>query len=114
METFEPDFEIIKMDAEVASYQEDFDPDAERPDAARSAVSAAGLRPITEFERIGVAVASGTADQIEAARTQPGVTYLEGNTPIAFSQETSNTATRGAEAASTLSTIGVSGAPVLG
>ncbi|MET0765706.1 MAG: S8 family serine peptidase [Blastococcus sp.] len=70
--------------------------------AARSAVSAAGLRPVTEFERIGVAVASGTADQIEAARTQPGVTYLEGNTSIAFSQETSNTATRGAEAVATL------------
>src|SRR4029453_15018478 len=34
-------------------------------DAARSAVSAAGLRLVTEFERIGVAVASGSAAQIE-------------------------------------------------
>ena len=33
METFEPDFEIIKMDAEVASYQEDFDPDRDGRDA---------------------------------------------------------------------------------
>ena len=40
------------------------------------------MRPVTEFERIGVAVASGTAGQIEAARTRPGVTYLEGNSPI--------------------------------
>lgn len=71
-------------------------------DAARAAVRATGMRPVTEFERIGVAVASGTAGQIQAARTQPGVTYLEGNSPIAFLDETSNIATRGAEAASTL------------
>lgn len=70
--------------------------------AARAAVAATGMRTITEFERIGVVVASGTADQIESARTQPGVTYLEGNTPIEFTQETSNVATRGAEAAATL------------
>jgi subtilisin family serine protease len=70
--------------------------------AARAAVDAAGMRTVTEFERIGVVVASGTAAQIETARTQPGVTYLEGNTPIAFTQETSNTATRGAEAVATL------------
>ena len=70
--------------------------------AARAAVAATGMRTVTEFEKIGVVVASGTADQIEAARTQPGVTYLEGNTPIEFFQETSNTATRGAEAVSTL------------
>ncbi len=66
--------------------------------AARAAVEATGMRTVTEFERIGVVVASGTADQIEAARTQPGVTYLEGNTPIEFHDQTSNVATRGAEA----------------
>jgi serine protease AprX len=70
--------------------------------AARAAVAATGMRPVTEFRRIGVAVASGTAAQIQAARTQPGITYLEGNSPIAFLDETSNIATRGAEAASTL------------
>jgi serine protease AprX len=70
--------------------------------AARAAVGATGMRTVTEFEKIGVVVAEGTAAQIEAARTQPGVTYLEGNTPIAFTQETSNTATRGAEAVRTL------------
>jgi subtilisin family serine protease len=70
--------------------------------AARAAVDATGMRLVTEFERIGVVVASGTADQVEAARTQPGVTYLEGNSPISFAQETSNTATRGAEAVQTL------------
>jgi serine protease AprX len=71
--------------------------------AARAAVDATGMRLVTEFERIGVAVASGTAAQVEAARSQPGVTYLEGNSSIAFTQETSNTATRGAEAVQTLS-----------
>jgi serine protease AprX len=60
------------------------------------------MRTVTEFERIGVVVASGTAGQIEAARTERGVTYLEGNSPIEFTQETSNTATRGAEAVATL------------
>jgi serine protease AprX len=70
--------------------------------AARAAVAATGMRVVTEFERIGVVVASGTAAQIEAAGAEPGVTYLEGNAPIAFMQETSNTATRGAEAMQTL------------
>src|SRR4051794_5116048 len=70
--------------------------------AARAAVAATGMRPVTEFARIGVAVASGTAGQVEAARSRPGVTYLEGNAPIEFLDETSNLATRGAEAASTL------------
>jgi serine protease AprX len=70
--------------------------------AARAAVAATGMRVVTEFERIGVVVASGTAAQIEAAGAEPGVTYLEGNAPITFTQETSNTATRGAEAVQTL------------
>jgi serine protease AprX len=80
--------------------------------AARAAVAAAGLQPVTEYERIGVVVASGTADRIEQARRQPGVTYLEGNQPIEFAQETSNVATRGAEAAATLT--GADGAPLDG
>jgi subtilisin family serine protease len=70
--------------------------------AARSAVQATGMRSITEFEKIGVVVASGTASQVQAARSQSGVTYLEGNSPIEFFDQTSNTATRGAEAVRTL------------
>jgi subtilisin family serine protease len=70
--------------------------------AARSAVAATGMRLVTEYQRIGVAVAEGTADQVEAARTRPGVTYLEGNQPIEFSDQTSNAATRGVEAIRTL------------
>jgi serine protease AprX len=79
---------------------------------ARAAVAATGMRPVTEFERIGVAVASGTAAQVEAARGEPGVTYLEGNAPIAFTDETSHVATRGAEAAATLT--GADGQPLDG
>jgi len=70
--------------------------------AARAAVAATGMRLVTTFDRIGVAVATGTASQVSAARTQPGVTYLEGNSPISFLDATSNTATRGTEAAATL------------
>ena len=70
--------------------------------AARRAVGASGLTTSTTFDKIGVVVARGTKTQIEKARTQPGVTYLEGNQPIAFTAETSNQATRGDEALSTL------------
>ena len=70
--------------------------------AAKRAVSATGLATSTTFAKIGVVVARGTKSQIQAARTQPGVTYLEGNQPIAFTAETSNTATRGDEALTSL------------
>ncbi|RBY88591.1 S8 family serine peptidase [Blastococcus sp. TF02A-26] len=81
-------------------------------EAARAAVAATGMRTVTEFERIGVVVARGTAAQAEAVRAEPGVTYLEGNAPIEFAQETSNTATRGAEAVATLA--GADGQPLDG
>ena len=71
--------------------------------AARDAVRAAGLTAKGEFEKIGVVVARGTKAQIQDVRTRPGVTYVEGGEqPIEFWQETSNVATRGAEAARTL------------
>ena len=71
--------------------------------AARSAVDAAtGMDTMTSFDKIGVVVAQGTISQVAAARVQPGVTYLEGNTPIEFSQSTSHVATRVAEAVRTL------------
>src|SRR3954469_4973099 len=80
--------------------------------AARAAVTATGMRPVTEFEQIGVAVARGTAAQVQATRGKRGVTYLEGNSPIRFTDETSNLATRGAEAAATLT--GADGQPLDG
>jgi serine protease AprX len=70
--------------------------------AAKRAVSASGLTTSTTFDKIGVVVARGTKAQIQKAGTQPGVTYLEGNQPIAFTAETSNKATRGDEALNTL------------
>ncbi|MFI5730573.1 S8 family peptidase [Kribbella sp. NPDC051587] len=69
--------------------------------AADAAVEATGLHRLSSYDRIGVVVAEGTRSQILAARTQPGVTYLEGNQPIEVSTQTSHVATRGAEAADT-------------
>jgi serine protease AprX len=70
--------------------------------AARSAVRTSGMSVSTSFDRIGVVVSRGTKAQIEQVRKQPGVTYLEGNQPIELTQFTSNKATRGEEALSTL------------
>ena len=52
---------------------------------ARSAVSASGLKLVTTFDKIGVAVAKGTQGQVTAAGQQPGVTYLEGTSRSASS-----------------------------
>ncbi len=72
--------------------------------AARSAASAAGLQTITAWPKISVVVARGTAAQITAARSQPGVTYLEGDQKLTFTMETSHVATRGQAARDTLRT----------
>jgi subtilisin family serine protease len=80
--------------------------------AAVAAVGATGMRLVTTFDQIGVAVARGTRDQIIEAGSEPGVTYLEGNTPISLTLDTSNTATRGAEAVETL--VGANGQPLDG
>jgi len=63
--------------------------------AAKAAVEASGLTLITTWDKIAVAVASGTQGQIAAARNRPGVSYVEADQPIRLSQFTSNTATRG-------------------
>ncbi len=70
--------------------------------AAPKAVSAAGLTKVTTFDKIGVVVATGLPAQVQAVRAQPGVTYVEGNAPIKMLLSTSNKATRGDEARSTL------------
>ncbi|WP_416954136.1 S8 family serine peptidase [Nocardioides sp. T5] len=81
--------------------------------AAREAVAATGMRKAGEFTRIGVVIADATRSQVEAVRARSGVTYVEGGAqPIDFFQETSNTATRGAEAAATLT--GADGTPLTG
>lgn len=70
--------------------------------AATRAVKAAGLRQVTTFRKIGVVVATGLPAQVRAVRSQPGVTYVEGNQPITMSLATANQATRGDEARATL------------
>ncbi len=79
---------------------------------AEDAVAEAGMTRKFAFEKIGVVGALGTAQQIQEVRAQDGVTYVEGNAPIEFFQETSNTATRGLEAAQTLT--GADGKPLTG
>jgi serine protease AprX len=87
---------------------------------AERAVSVTGMRRVTAFRKIGVVVASATQRQVEAARTQPGVTYLEGDRPIAVHADTSRVstrstslvATRGLEAQQTL--FGANGAALDG
>ncbi|MGH3852404.1 MAG: S8 family peptidase [Pseudonocardiaceae bacterium] len=82
---------------------------------AERAVTATGMRRVTTFREIGVVVARGSKQQVEAARTQPGVTYLEGDQPIAMhaaptavtTRATSLLATRGLEARQTL--VGANG-----
>lgn len=89
---------------------------------AERAVSATGMRQITTFRKIGVVVAWANRQQIEQARTQPGVTYLEGDQPIAIqskdpqaqvnTRSTALLATRGLEATQTL--VGADGAALDG
>jgi serine protease AprX len=69
---------------------------------ARRAATASGLVVRESFDKIGVVVAAGLPAQIDAARSQAGVTYVEGNAPIDLLLSTSNTATRGSEARATL------------
>src|SRR4051794_23339921 len=66
--------------------------------AARQAVADTGLTLVTTWNKIGVAVARGTADQIAAVRGHAGVTYVEGDQPIRLYLSTSNVATRGEQA----------------
>ncbi|KRF37915.1 peptidase S8 [Nocardioides sp. Soil805] len=69
---------------------------------ARDAVAATGMTAVTSFDKIAVVVATGTGSQVQAVRSEPGVTHVEGNQAIDLFQDTSNTATRGYEATQTL------------
>ncbi|GAA5142336.1 subtilisin AprE [Nocardioides marinquilinus] len=79
---------------------------------ANRAVAAAGLTKVTSFDKIGVVVATGSEAAVERVRREPGVTYVEGNQPIRFLDDTSNVATRGAEAIETRT--GADGSPLDG
>ncbi|MGC9669151.1 S8 family serine peptidase [Planosporangium sp. 12N6] len=66
--------------------------------SARRAVADSGLTLITTWDKIGVAIARGTATQITAVRSHAGVTYVEGDQAIKPQLSTSNVATRGEQA----------------
>ena len=66
--------------------------------AAKTAVTESGLTLVTSWNKIGVAVARGTAAQIAAVRAHPAVTYVEGDQAIELHMSSSHTATRGAQA----------------
>lgn len=70
--------------------------------AADSAVNQTGMRRITRFAKIGVVAALATPDQINAARSTPGVTYVEGDEPIRVSGTSSHVATRDLQARNSL------------
>jgi serine protease AprX len=90
---------------------------------AERAVAVTGMRRVTSFNKIGVVVARASEQQIQAARRQPGVIYLEGDQPLVAhaappagptlpTRSTSLVATRGLEARQTLS--GANGAALDG
>ena len=58
---------------------------------ARDAVAATGMTAVTSFDRIGVVVATGTGSQVQAVRSEPGVTYVEGNQRRSTSSRTAAT-----------------------
>ena len=77
--------------------------------AANAALTATGMVRMATFRKVGVVAARATPAQIAAARSLPGVTYLEGNQPLRYFTGTSHKATRGEAARATL---GLSGAGV--
>jgi len=66
--------------------------------AARQAVTDTGLQLVTTWNKVGIAVARGTAAQIAAVRTRPGVTNVEGDQPLRLYLSTSIVATRAEQA----------------
>ena len=69
---------------------------------ARTAATAAGLQVVEVFDQVGIAVAQGVPAAVLAARSQPYVSYVEGDRPVRPLLATSNIATRGAEAVATI------------
>jgi serine protease AprX len=70
--------------------------------AADSAARQAGMTPLTTFRKIGVVVARGSAQQVQAVRTKSGVTFVEANDPVRLLASTGTTATRSLQAQQTL------------
>jgi len=62
---------------------------------ASRALALAGLEPVSTWDSIGVAVGAGTPAELRAVTKAPGVTYVEGDQPLAYTMQTSHIATRG-------------------
>jgi serine protease AprX len=66
--------------------------------AATAAAQAAGLTIQQSWAKVGIVVGIGVPAQVRAVLAQPGVTYVEGDEPLAYSLDTAHKATRSAEA----------------
>lgn len=80
--------------------------------AAKDAIRASGMRAITGFDKIGVVAAHGSAEQLGAVRTAPGVSYVELNTPTSFFSSSGQVASGSLAARRTLN--GANGLPLDG
>lgn len=69
--------------------------------AATTAIRDVGLVPKIKFDKVGFAATTGSAAQVRALASQPGVTYLQGNRPLATAMTTATVATRVVEAEQT-------------
>ncbi len=65
---------------------------------ARRAAESNGLVVVATFAKVGVVAAVGAPDGIRSVGTVRGVSYLEGDQPLSYFQDTSHEATRGEEA----------------
>jgi subtilisin family serine protease len=72
---------------------------------ARTAIAAAGLKLVEPWDRVAVAVVSGTPAQIRAVAADPAVTFVEADRPITFGLDTSHIATRGEDARTLFQTV---------
>ncbi|MEX2289420.1 MAG: S8 family serine peptidase [Mycobacteriales bacterium] len=70
-------------------------------DAAVAATEAVGLQVQQRWALVDIAVGVGTPVQVQALREQPGVLYVEGDTPLSYDLQTAHAATRADEAFTT-------------
>ncbi len=71
---------------------------------AIAAVKGSGLRVGAEFPEYGTVATVGSPSAIRTLATKPGLTYLEGDKPLAYTLDSSHIATRGQQAIDGLAT----------
>ena len=80
--------------------------------AAANATKAVGLTVQQVWAKAGIVVAAGLPAQVKAVVSQPGVTAVQGDIPLAYTLETAHEATRSEQAMSTFTAA--DGSPVDG